>query len=545
MNQIVKILAIVIGFSFLFSQTAIVSGANAESSDVDIAINKCLKASKGSSYTTDGSLDNANTLDCSMTESKLSVEDIHMNTVGDVFRTSFSLSNSSDSDYQISPKIPTLSNNQYLSYKYILRGDNDNVIAITDNPGNLELKKGSSITVDIDFIYSNEAPSGTDINSSINVEFDAVKILAKQGNPQTDDKTVFYVAIVIVALGGSLFIIVKNPRRLRTAGIMIVFACSATLLANTYADDSTNLIVHITAKNGNAVISLNEKTALFANIFKINEALTAKYGENITVTKVERSKMLGNKDVPIISSDNSPLLIYAWLNKDNSTLYYYTRTERIDVEEYVIENTANGNASALRDNLNAINEQISNINQMTEKYPSDWAPLKNVLETLESSQRSILEEIARNYGAASITTGDPDKGGYPYSEQCPTAKLNGTQYIDQWGMYICENVSYAAWKVFNTYGYMPFWGGRGNASQWPTNAQEAGYVVSSIPKEKTVGIIRNTSGGYGHAVWVESVSGSRVYVSQYNAINVTTNNLPGDYSEAWYDASAFVYIYFK
>lgn len=60
-----------------------------------------------------------------------------------------------------------------------------------------------------------------------------------------------------------------------------------------------------------------------------------------------------------------------------------------------------------------------------------------------------------------------------------------------------------------------------------------------------MGITRNTSGGYGHAVWVESVSGNRVYVSQYNAINATTNNLPGDYSEAWYDASAFVYIYFK
>ncbi|MBO4855102.1 CHAP domain-containing protein [Candidatus Saccharibacteria bacterium] len=162
---------------------------------------------------------------------------------------------------------------------------------------------------------------------------------------------------------------------------------------------------------------------------------------------------------------------------------------------------------------------------------------------LEEQQQKILQEIARKYGATGVTAGDPSKGGYPYSGQCPAASLNGTQYGDQWGMYICECVSYAAWKVFQHYGYMPYWGGRGNASQWPANARAAGYTVTSVPRAKTVGI--SQSGPYGHAVWVEAVSGNRVYISQYNYANEATNWLPGDYSEQWMDAAAFVYIYFR
>ena len=162
---------------------------------------------------------------------------------------------------------------------------------------------------------------------------------------------------------------------------------------------------------------------------------------------------------------------------------------------------------------------------------------------LEEQQQEILRELAARYSASNITAGDPGKGGYPYSGQCPAASINGTQYGDQWGMYICECVSYAAWKVFQNYGYMPYWGGRGNASQWPANARAAGYTVSSVPRARSVGI--SMSGPYGHAVWIEAVSGNRVYISQYNYANEATNWLPGDYSEQWMDAGAFVYIYFK
>jgi surface antigen len=162
---------------------------------------------------------------------------------------------------------------------------------------------------------------------------------------------------------------------------------------------------------------------------------------------------------------------------------------------------------------------------------------------LEEEQQKILQDLARQYNASNITAGDPSKGGYPYSGQCPAAKLNGTQYGDRWGMYICECVSYAAWKVYSTYGYMPNWAGRGNANQWLSNARAAGYTVSHTPKAGAVGI--SLAGVYGHAVWVEAVSGSRVYISQYNARNAATNYQPGQYSEQWVDQGMYTYIYFR
>lgn len=177
------------------------------------------------------------------------------------------------------------------------------------------------------------------------------------------------------------------------------------------------------------------------------------------------------------------------------------------------------------------------------KYNSLKSSASKERKELEAQQQAILQELAKQYSASGETSGDPSKGSYPYSGQCPAASLNGTQYADQWGMYICECVSYAAWKVFQTYGYMPYWGGRGNASQWPANARAAGYTVSSVPRAKSVGI--SQSGPYGHAVWVEAVSGNRVYISQYNAANEATNWVMGQYSEQWVDQGAYVYIYFK
>ncbi len=159
--------------------------------------------------------------------------------------------------------------------------------------------------------------------------------------------------------------------------------------------------------------------------------------------------------------------------------------------------------------------------------------------TLEEEQQKILADLASRYNVTNVTAGDPNKGGYPYSGRCPQQK---DAFYDQWGMLICECVSYAAWKVYSTYGYMPYWGGRGHAKQWIANARSAGYTVSNIPKVGAVGI--STGGAYGHAVWVEAVSGTRVYISQYNYRNAATNYKAGEYSESWVDQGMYQYIYF-
>ncbi len=212
--------------------------------------------------------------------------------------------------------------------------------------------------------------------------------------------------------------------------------------------------------------------------------------------------------------------------------------------------TKKRNAELIIEDLNSQKLQLSALEgeqaallTQTQQNENSYRQLKSDAASqkaeLEEKQQEILADLARQYNATNITAGDPNKGGYPYSSRCPRQK---DAFADQWGMYICECVSYTAWKVYSTYGYMPYWGGRGNANQWLNNARNAGYTVSSVPKVGAVGI--SMSGYYGHAVWVEAVSGNRVYISQYNARNAATNYVSGEYSEQWVDQGMYQYIYF-
>jgi surface antigen len=147
----------------------------------------------------------------------------------------------------------------------------------------------------------------------------------------------------------------------------------------------------------------------------------------------------------------------------------------------------------------------------------------------------ITAQIAANKDlGGTVVAGDPNHGGYPAKWDAPARQ---DSRLDSWGMYNRECVSYAAWKVYQTYGSMPYWGGVGNANQWVRDARRAGIATGSTPAVHSVAI--SMRGYYGHAMWVEKVSGDMIYVSQYNY------DLHGHYSEMWLRSSDLTYIYFK
>jgi peptidoglycan hydrolase CwlO-like protein len=148
-----------------------------------------------------------------------------------------------------------------------------------------------------------------------------------------------------------------------------------------------------------------------------------------------------------------------------------------------------------------------------------------------ASLRAQQAALNRQLGGVP-SAGDPGHGGYPASwNNAPQDSM-----LDSWGMYNRECVSYTAWKVYQTYGYMPYWGGSGNANQWPGDAQRAGIPIGTTPKVHSVAIWN--VGSFGHAMWVEAVSGNTIYVSQYNY------DYMGHYSEMSISASGLTYIYF-
>lgn len=152
-------------------------------------------------------------------------------------------------------------------------------------------------------------------------------------------------------------------------------------------------------------------------------------------------------------------------------------------------------------------------------------------------------EIARRYAGAAGTAvaGDPNRGGYP------DYLANSDYYnpvVDPWGMYSRQCVSYTAWKVYQKNGYMPYWGGVGNANQWPGNADAAGIPRGSTPRAGSVGVMM--TGQYGHVVWVESVNADgTINISQYNELNAGGSGW-GHYSERYnvHPATYDTYIYF-
>jgi surface antigen len=154
-------------------------------------------------------------------------------------------------------------------------------------------------------------------------------------------------------------------------------------------------------------------------------------------------------------------------------------------------------------------------------------------------QQQIMSLIAAQIAAnkdlgGTVVAGDPNHGGYPAKWDAP---IRQDSRLDSWGMYNRECVSYAAWKVYQTYGSMPYWGGVGNANQWVRDARRAGIATGPTPAVHSVAI--SMRGYYGHAMWVEKVAGDMIYVSQYNY------DLHGHYSEMWLHASDLTYIYFK
>lgn len=160
-------------------------------------------------------------------------------------------------------------------------------------------------------------------------------------------------------------------------------------------------------------------------------------------------------------------------------------------------------------------------------------------DQIQREQQAAIEAAMRRAGGGvNAVPGDPGKGGYP-------SNLANSNYyspvVDPWGMYSRQCVSYTAWKVYQKNGYMPYWGGHGNANQWPGNARAAGIPVKTTPRAGSVGVVM--AGQYGHVVWVESVnSNGTINISQYNYYNAGGAGW-GHYSEM-YNVSPHAYDYY-
>lgn len=225
----------------------------------------------------------------------------------------------------------------------------------------------------------------------------------------------------------------------------------------------------------------------------------------------------------------------------------------------------------------ALNDKIKDIKQLKQQLEDDKKAVENVLKDQESQRQQLASKQAEQQKLISDTKNDQNaysalaaernseisklreeqrrsnlnhvgsipaassgNGGYPAI--WANAPLDA--YIDNWGLYTRECVSYVAWKVSSTGRYVPHFGGAGHAYQWPTTlsgvySPTLGGTIQqgSTPKAGAAAIMYG--GPYGHVMYVEAVNGDgTITVSDYN---LGVDGLYRYYSRS---ASGLTYIYF-
>ena len=208
--------------------------------------------------------------------------------------------------------------------------------------------------------------------------------------------------------------------------------------------------------------------------------------------------------------------------------------KKLEENKKLVENT-------LRDQ-EAQRNVLSSKQSEKAKLVADTKNDQNAYSALAQKRNSEVAKLREEQAAAnrralgggvSIPGGIPGGGGYP--GVWANAPLDA--YVDPWGLFTRECVSYVAWKIHSTGRYVPHFGGAGNANQWLSTAARHGISSGSTPKAGAAAVMN--IGYYGHVMYVESVNGDgTITVSDYN---FAWDGLYRNYTRS---ASGLTYIYF-
>jgi len=312
--------------------------------------------------------------------------------------------------------------------------------------------------------------------------------------------------------------------------------------ATSYQDAINRLQAQITLLQGQIDNNVAQQTDL-QNKIQANEAELDKQrsilGENLRVMYVEGQ--ISTLEMLATSKNLSDFVDKeegrtAVQNKVEDTLKRIDdlqdqlKDQKAKVESLLVEQrTQQGqldNSRAQQAGMLAFNQaQQADYNQKTQANQAK-------IDALIAQQRRANDDITSGYyfirfpgGAAPHNPGVNDypyaNGGFGMSTAPGCVDNDGP---DKWGYCMRQCVSYAAWAVERSGRTAPRY--YGNAKDWVSAARNDGIpVYTSNPQPGDVAI--STAGTWGHAMYVEQVSGNQIYVSQYN------QQLNGQYSTQW------------
>ncbi len=205
--------------------------------------------------------------------------------------------------------------------------------------------------------------------------------------------------------------------------------------------------------------------------------------------------------------------------------------------------------SALQEKIRQQNDLIAKTKNDEAEYTKYASERSSQKAELQKQQQDMIQaqilRAARAAGGGAIPQAIAGTSSYPWNDANCYVDGNAVSHGgadgnggDGYGYGCRQCVSYAAWKLRATKGISAaYWG---NAKNVPASARNAGFRTGSTPKAGSFGVM--TGGQYGHIVWVESVNGNMVTISQYNYL---VNGRWGQFSTMTVPASTYdTYVYF-
>ncbi len=339
----------------------------------------------------------------------------------------------------------------------------------------------------------------------------------------------------------------------------------------TYADqydDQIQAIKHQISQNNNTISQLeSQKQTLQGALSKLTaqrNVIQGQLDESLVKEaqlkkqiadnqkKLDQNKVLLGQTIAnmYVSGNISPLEQLA--SSDNIATFVDDQANRAQVKETVTNTIQEINKikAALEKQKLALEQTIKDQKSQRDALVAKEAEKNRLIaetngkesafQSLNSKNNARIKKLQQEQAAANQQHFGPAGHGATCGGGYPGVWCNAPQdsVIDNWGMYNRECVSYVAFKVAQSGRHMPYWGGRGNANQWPGSAIADGIPVSSTPRAGDAAIWN--VGYYGHAMYVESVNGDgTINVSQYNY------TYDGTYSTMTISASGLQFIHFR
>lgn len=335
--------------------------------------------------------------------------------------------------------------------------------------------------------------------------------------------TVLYTTAVLGTRVSALSPACQNSAACREAAAEEERANTASAEASAAADSYAQAVAYKNAE-------IAQKRSLIAQARANIDALIAE----ITAAEAKLTRQQNNLAVLLIdmyfSKDSDPVLMLAGsttiselaekearestardqIDRANSEI----KTLKSQLEEKKLAQEANLAAlevaeAELRTAKAELEALVAKYSEDASAYSAEAAAARErkiAAERKEQEDHPELYHVGSYYGATN---------SYEWQDKCPEQQDWDYSYHNGRiiGGFLCECVSYAAWKVFETYGiYITNWG---NASTWSYYASISGYRVDGTPTPGSVGAVGG--GPYGHVIWVENVypDGS-IDVSEYN-----------------------------